>query len=95
MIFEDLFFEKKNLHCVRHVETNQVRSQVLTAASMKVTDFCDIAPCGLGLEVRTASIVGAMIIALMMEPVHTSETSVYFYETTLRNIPEGSHLETN
>jgi hypothetical protein len=33
------------------------------------------------------------IIALMMEAVHTSETSVYFNETTRRYIPEGCHLQ--
>jgi hypothetical protein len=31
------------------------------------------------------------MIALMMEAVRTSETSVNFYETTRRNIPEGCH----
>jgi hypothetical protein len=37
--------------------------------------------------VRIASIIRA--IALMMEAVRTSETSVNFYETTRRGIPEG------
>jgi hypothetical protein len=32
------------------------------------------------------------IVTLLMELVRTSETSVFFYQTTLRNIPEGSHL---
>jgi hypothetical protein len=41
------------------------------------------------LEVLTAS-----IIALMMEAVRTSETSVSFYQTTLHNIPEDSRLHT-
>jgi hypothetical protein len=31
---------------------------------------------------------------MMMEAVITSETSVNFYETTRRNIPEDSHLHT-
>jgi hypothetical protein len=31
-------------------------------------------------------------IALMMETVSTSETSVSFYQTTWRNVPEDSHL---
>jgi hypothetical protein len=31
-------------------------------------------------------------IALMMEAASTTETSVNFYETTRRNIPEDSHL---
>jgi hypothetical protein len=28
----------------------------------------------------------------MTEPVNTSETSINFYQTTWRNIPEDSHL---
>jgi hypothetical protein len=39
-------------------------------------------------EVLTAS------IALMVEALNTSETSVNFYETTQCNIPEGYHLHT-
>jgi hypothetical protein len=38
--------------------------------------------------------VAAMIIALMMEAINTSETSVNFYQTTRRNNPEDSHLYT-
>jgi hypothetical protein len=34
-------------------------------------------------------------IALMMEAVSTSETSVYIYGKTGRNIPEGCHLLKN
>jgi hypothetical protein len=34
------------------------------------------------------------MIAMMMEAVGTSETSVNLYETTWRNIPEGYHLHT-
>jgi hypothetical protein len=44
---------------------------------------------------RTASIIKAIsrcLFALMMEAVRSSETSVNFYETTRRNIPEGWHL---
>jgi hypothetical protein len=33
-----------------------------------------------------------LLIALMMEAVRTSETSVYYSEITRRNIPEGSNL---
>jgi hypothetical protein len=36
--------------------------------------------------------LAASIIALMMEAESTSETSVNFYQTTLRNIPEDSHF---
>jgi hypothetical protein len=59
-----------------------VRFQVLTAAHMKMTAFWDIVPCSLVEE-----------IALMMEAVCTSETSVNFYGTTRRNIPKGCHLK--
>jgi hypothetical protein len=34
----------------------------------------------------------AASIALKMEAVSTSETSVNFYQTTRRNIPEDSHF---
>jgi hypothetical protein len=37
----------------------------------------------------------AYIIALVMEAVGTSETSVYFNETTQCYIPEGCHLVVN
>jgi hypothetical protein len=32
------------------------------------------------------------VASLMMEAVSTSETSVNFYQTAWRNIPEDSHL---
>jgi hypothetical protein len=31
---------------------------------------------------------------MMMEAVRTSETSVHFYDTAMRYIPEGCHLHT-
>jgi hypothetical protein len=34
-----------------------------------------------------------LVEALMMEAGNTSETSVYFYETTWCKIPEDSHLQ--
>jgi hypothetical protein len=72
-----------------------MRYQVLTAASMKMIVFWDIAPCSPVVadhisEVRTASIFRAM----MMEAVRKSETSVYYNETIRRNIPEDYHLYT-
>jgi hypothetical protein len=42
-------------------------------------------------EVLAASIIRAM----MMEAASISETSVNFYQTTQRNIPEDSHLHGN
>jgi hypothetical protein len=32
------------------------------------------------------------LITLMMEAINTSETSVNFYQTSRRNIPEDCHL---
>jgi hypothetical protein len=46
-------------------------------------------------EVHTTSIIGTMnLIALMMEAVRTSETSVSIYLTTRQYIPEDSKLHT-
>jgi hypothetical protein len=45
-------------------------------------------------KVLIAFIIRAMI-ALIMEAVSTSETSVNFYETTSCNIPEGCQLHAN
>jgi hypothetical protein len=53
--------------------------------------FWDNVMCGLDSETLTTSIIRAMIIALMMEAVSTSETSAY--ETTWRNIPKRCHLQ--
>jgi hypothetical protein len=58
-----------------------MKFQVLTAESMKMTAFWDIAPCSVVQvnhvsEMRTASII---TIALMMEAVRASETSVYVH----------------
>jgi hypothetical protein len=39
-------------------------------------------------DMHTASIIRTMI-ALIMEAVRTSETSVYFHEIIQRHIPEG------
>jgi hypothetical protein len=50
---------------------------------MKMAVFWVIAPCNL-VEV---------LIALMMEAVSISETSANFYQTTRRNNPEDSHLD--
>jgi hypothetical protein len=38
--------------------------------------------------------LASSIIALMMEEASTSETWVNFYQTTRRNNPEDSHLQT-
>jgi hypothetical protein len=50
---------------------------------MKMAAFWDIAPCSL-VEVYRRFIA-------LIEIASTSETSVNFYQTTWRNIPEDSH----
>jgi hypothetical protein len=62
---------------------------VNTMSTLKMTVFWDFAPCSL---VKFDRRFGA--IALMIETVYTSETSVKFYQTSRRNIPEDSHLHT-
>jgi hypothetical protein len=73
------------------------------AANMKCRVFWDVAPCRFVDwfdRVRLTSqncglygpIVHPRVIALMMEAVRTSETSVNFSVTTWRNIPEYSEL---
>jgi hypothetical protein len=61
------------------------------AASMKIRAFWGIAQCTLvGVDRRFRGVY--CLIALMMEAVNTSETSVYSNDTTRRYIPEGSDL---
>jgi hypothetical protein len=56
-------------------------SEELTASIIRATKW-DIAPYNLAQ------------VDLMMETVRTSVSSVNFYQTTWRNIPEGCHLQT-
>jgi hypothetical protein len=58
----------------------QLRFQILTAESTKMTVFWDVPPCSLHHQ-------GAIIAA------STSEMSVNSQQTTRRNIPEDSHLQ--
>jgi hypothetical protein len=39
-----------------------------------------------------SKLLTASVIAMMMEDVSTTETSVSFYRAALRNIPEDSHI---
>jgi hypothetical protein len=66
-----------------------MRFQIITAASMKMTVFWDIAACSL-VEIDRR-FRGDFCLGLMMDAVSTSEKSVNFYETARRNIPEDSH----
>jgi hypothetical protein len=67
-----------------------------------MTAFLDIAPCSLVEGDRRFRSVYCLhhqgdewLNALMMEAVRTSETSVNFYQTTRRDVPEGCHLHTH
>jgi hypothetical protein len=56
--------------------------------------FSDVAPCSLEETGRRFRVLITAIIRVIMEAVSTSETSVNFYRTTRRNIPEDSHFHT-
>jgi hypothetical protein len=62
---------------------------------LKMTVFWDVAVCSL-VEVKQhfRGVTASIIRALLREAVKTSKTSVNFYQTTRRNIPEDSHLHT-
>jgi hypothetical protein len=71
-----------------------VKFQVLAAASKKMTAFWDVALCSLVEGDRPFS--GAYCLrkgSLTIEALRTSETWVYFNETTRRYIPESLHLQ--
>jgi hypothetical protein len=53
---------------------------------MKFSVFWDVVPCSHG-------VIDRRLIALMMEAIHTAETSVTFNVTTRRYIPEDSKLQ--
>jgi hypothetical protein len=59
-----------------------------------MTVFLDVTPCSL-VEMDRHFRGAFLIIALMMEAVSFSETSVNFYATTRRYNPEDSHLRSH
>jgi hypothetical protein len=63
------------------------------AANMKMAVFWVVAPCSVVEVYRRFRDSCCKAIALMMEAVSTSETSVNFYHTTRRNSPEDGHLQ--
>jgi hypothetical protein len=80
--FDDEILVSKQASTVSSELVNELlRFQVLTAASMKMTVFWDVAPCSL-VEISGPDDGAAS----------TSKTSVNFYQTTQRNNPEDSHL---
>jgi hypothetical protein len=75
-----------------------LRFQVLTAANMKMAVFWVATQCSLVefyQRFRGPCCHESWVIALMMVAASTSETSVNFYQTTRRNNPEDSHLQSN
>jgi hypothetical protein len=76
-------------------DTMYFKIRTRTLHSLKMTVFWDVAPCSL-VEIeqrfRGTYCLSLHAIVLVMEAVSTSETSVSFYHTTRRNIPEDGHL---
>jgi hypothetical protein len=64
-----------------------MRFPVLTVTTMKMALFWDVSLCDL-LDIHVC------VIALMMEAVSSSETSVIIYQIARPNIPEDIHLHT-
>jgi hypothetical protein len=79
------FWQRTRLHAASSF-TWLKRSASVIQQHTKMTAFCDMALCSLVVRRRFAE---DCLIALMMEAVRTSETSVYFYETTRRHTLEG------
>jgi hypothetical protein len=67
--------------------------RVITPASMKMAVFWNVVLCNVVEVYRCFRGACCLLIALMMEAANTSETSVSFYQTARRNIPEGCHLQ--
>jgi hypothetical protein len=61
---------------------------------MKMTVFWVVAPCSL-FEIYRRFRGAYCLIALMMEALSTSETSVSFYATAQRNNPEDIIIKYN
>jgi hypothetical protein len=59
----------------------------------KIALFWEVAPCTL-VQADYCLLPPIIKIALMMEAVSTSETSVNIYQTARRNIPEETRLHT-
>jgi hypothetical protein len=61
---------------------------------MNMTAFWDVALCSLVGSRATFKrcVLPPSLIALMMEAMGTSETSVYFNEATQHYTPEGCHI---
>jgi hypothetical protein len=76
---EDAPQQAVKLYCSRWLSSGMLRRVVW----QKFSEVSDVLPAS---TIR--------VIALMMEAVSTSITSVNFYETVRRNIPEDSHLHT-
>jgi hypothetical protein len=72
-----------------------MRFQVLTLASMKMAVFWDVATCNLVEIDRRFRDAYCLHYQGAGIAVSTSETCMYFYQTTGRNIPEDSYIHFN
>jgi hypothetical protein len=80
--------KRQKVHRIKYV-----RFQVLTAASMKMAAFWDVAPCSLVKVYRRFGGACCFLCQDFLPVVSTFETPVNFYRNSRRNIPEGSHLQ--
>jgi hypothetical protein len=74
-------------------QSRPVRRLTWSQFGMKMAVFCDFAPCTKDMLANVSEDCTACIIALLMEVVSYSETSVNMYRNTERNIPENSDID--
>jgi hypothetical protein len=78
---------------VTSVKFRFVIFQVLTATSMKMTIFWDVASCSLvETDVSEMFTISITLIIMTTEDVNTSENSVTFYKTAQGNIPKDNDI---
>jgi hypothetical protein len=71
-----------------------MRFHIFTATNNKTTAFLDITPCSV-IEIYRRFRGAYCFHRLSDDEDSTSETSVYFYETTLRHIQGACYLQYN
>jgi hypothetical protein len=72
-----------------------MRLEIHTATNIKITVFWDVAFYSLAEFTDISEVLAvSIVIILITEATRTFETSVNFYQTTGRNIPEDCNLNT-